>query len=218
MVACPRASALHSALDLPLHDDWHRRRLNFDFLNEPDPVPAPKPEPVPEPAVPSPLQLPEGLELGEIEEPHPRSLMRDRKDRSILWTTSPDAVPNISDGGTEILARGRAELQEFEEQFSAASEPAPAVHELTLEPAPVKTPTPEPVTEPHRCPSLSRTGFAARRTVRFRGGEPSEASPPTVTGLTEPDADTAVTISPLPLPRPTTNRPPPRRRVPACRA
>ena len=32
----------------------------------------------------------------------------------------PDAIPNISDGGTEILSHGRVELQEFSENFSPA--------------------------------------------------------------------------------------------------
>jgi hypothetical protein len=172
--------------------------LNFDFLNEPDPVPAPKPEPVPEPAVPSPLQLPEGLELGEIEEPSSSIFDEGPGGPINSLDDVPDAVPNISDGGTEILARGRAELQEFEEQFSAVSEPDLAVHELTLEPAPVETPTPEPVTEPAPVPEPEPAGSLLDGLFDSVAESPSEAAPPTVTGLTEPDADTAVNFSPLP--------------------
>lgn len=35
----------------------------------------------------------------------------------------PDAIPNISDGGTDILKSGRAELREFYEKFLKASPP-----------------------------------------------------------------------------------------------
>jgi hypothetical protein len=37
----------------------------------------------------------------------------------------PDAIPNDSDGGTDILKSGRAELREFYERFSKASPPEP---------------------------------------------------------------------------------------------
>lgn len=35
----------------------------------------------------------------------------------------PDAIPNDSDGGTDILKSGRAELREFYEKFSKVSPP-----------------------------------------------------------------------------------------------
>lgn len=38
----------------------------------------------------------------------------------------PDAIPNISDGGTDILKSGRAELREFYERFSKVSPPEPS--------------------------------------------------------------------------------------------
>lgn len=173
--------------------------LNFDFLNEPDPVPAPKPEPVPEPAVPSPLQLPEGLELGEVEEPS--SSIFDEGPEGPIGSLDqvPDAVPNISDGGTEILARGRTELQEFEEQFGAVSEPDPGPLELNLEPAPVETPPPEPVAEPAPAPAAEPGPAESLLDGLFDSvaESPVEATPLTVTGLNEPTADTAVQLSPL---------------------
>jgi hypothetical protein len=170
--------------------------LNFDFLNEPDPVPAPKPEPVPEPVVPSPLALPEGLELGELEEPS--SSIFDEGPEGPIGSLDqvPEAVPNISDGGTEILAKGRTELREFEEQFSAASEPEVPFPQITPEPSPVEelAASPEPAAP---VPEAEPAGSLLDGLFDSVAESPSDATPLTVSGVSEPSAETAVLLSPL---------------------
>lgn len=96
--------------------------LNFDFLNEPDPVPA-KREPPPAPEIPSPLSLPEGLAFDDGPDESSSSIFDDSSvDQIMSLEQIPEAVPNISDGGTEILSHGRAELTEFNEIFGAPAE------------------------------------------------------------------------------------------------
>jgi hypothetical protein len=170
--------------------------LNFDFLNEPEPVPPPAPPPAP--AVPSPLELPEGLELGGLEEPS-SSIFDDGPEGPVdSLDQIPDAVPNISDGGTEILAHGRAELQEFEERFEPA-ESAPSPPEVSPAEeafaAPVEPPAVPEVPASDSTESLLDGLFDAVAPTE-------ESTPPTVTGLDGPGADTAVGMSPLGDPSP----------------
>lgn len=181
--------------------------LNFDFLNEPDPVPA-KPESPPEPVVPSPLELPEGLELGETEEPS-SSIFDDGPEGPVNSLDQiPDAIPNISDGGTEILSRGRTELKEFEEQFGAAVEAAPPSPPESLpEPA---SPAENPATEQFAAPveeAAQPVAPEAEPTESLLDGlfdsvaSPVDAAtPPTVTDLNASGDDTQVSLSPLPEP------------------
>lgn len=50
------------------------------------------------------------------------SVFEDDEPSSLLGDL-PDAIPNISDGGTDILKSGRTELREFYEKFLKASPP-----------------------------------------------------------------------------------------------
>jgi len=53
------------------------------------------------------------------------SVFDDDDEPGSLLGDLPDAIPNVSDGGTDILKSGRAELREFYERFSKASPPEP---------------------------------------------------------------------------------------------
>ena len=111
--------------------------LNLDFLNEPDPQPQTnKPgEPVQVEEifdVPSPLGSLEGLlckseknDDRESEAYDGASIFDDGPEGPInSFDGIPDAIPNISDEGTEILSHGRVEIQDFTEEFAAEDTPS----------------------------------------------------------------------------------------------
>lgn len=102
--------------------------LNLDFLNAPDPQPKQPSEPVRDSEfseMPSPLGSLKGL-LSQTEKPlapelddDGASIFDDGPEGPIdSIDEMPDAVPNISDGGTEILSHGRVEIKEFSEDFA----------------------------------------------------------------------------------------------------
>ena len=104
--------------------------LNLDFLNEPDPQ-LKKPVQADEAFDgPSPLgSLGSMLEASGKSESEQNDAHAEEDDEGAsIFDDGPEgpinsldeipgAIPNISDGGTEILAHGRAEIQEFSEEF-----------------------------------------------------------------------------------------------------
>lgn len=91
--------------------------LNFDFLNEPATSRAAPPPPVP----PVPVVAPESedaLELEFEESDDSGSSIFDEPFSGPIQSVDqiPDADPNVSDG-TEVLVRGRTEIQDFAEEF-----------------------------------------------------------------------------------------------------
>lgn len=115
--------------------------LNFDFLDEPSPAKQPPvPPKVSAPAAP-PVEIePEGVLDGFLDDVddevrddgHSSSIFDDVPPAPVnSGNELPDADPNISGGDTEVLVRGRTEIQEFVEDFGAspleyAPEEAPA--------------------------------------------------------------------------------------------
>ncbi len=105
--------------------------LNFDFLNEP--APAKKPEP----PVAAAEEVSASREPGGVLDDIDLDVVDDGSSSSIFDegsaapVNSVDEIPDISEGDTAVLVRGRVEIQEFTEDFGAG----PATKAPTLEAA-----------------------------------------------------------------------------------
>ncbi len=120
--------------------------LNFDFLDEPEPSQKPT-----VPTVPSPLGIPpvKAMEPGELlsdSAVESKASIFDDEPGEPAQTLDeiPDAIPNISDGGTEILVRGRTERKDFSEEFGTDPPDQAGVDPAPPEAAPVSETPPAP--------------------------------------------------------------------------
>ena len=102
--------------------------LNFDPHSSTDPSPRAKPLASSPPPAPSDAQAslntPDDL-IGTADEESAASVFDDGPNVPVgSLDQIPEAIPNISDGGTEILVRGRTERRDFTEEFGAEA-PSP---------------------------------------------------------------------------------------------
>ena len=172
--------------------------LNFDFLNVPAPARKPEsPAPLPPEAVSGSGETDgvlDDIDLDIVDDGSSSSIFDDVPETPAKSVEEiPDAVPSISGGDTEILMHGRAEIQEFNEEFGADPErDVPGAEAASEEVLDLSSRPPDP----HNIPSefaLSPTlqnplgGAFLSDLDKPNSAAPSPAVPPAVKSMADTD-------------------------------